>query len=74
MNISTIVNVIVKIRNKGILPAGKVDIKIESKNKFQQKGQSQWIAIPNVSVGEQNLVVNMDIKGAGCHDILLKQI
>ena len=68
------VNAVVKIRNKGFLPAGKLEIKIESKNIFQQKGQLQWVSIPNVSIGECKHMVALEIKGAGCHDILVKQI
>ena len=68
------VNAVVKIRNKSFLPVGKVEIKVETKNVFQQKGQAQWVSIPNVSMGEQKHGISLEIKGAGCHDILLKQV
>lgn len=68
------VNAVVKVRNKSILPAGKVEVKIESKNVFQKKGNVQWIALPNVSVGEQKHPIRLEIKGAGCHDIFVRQM
>ena len=68
------VNALVKIRNKSILPAGKVEVKIESKNVFQKKGNVQWIILPNVTIGEQKHGISLEIKGAGCHDIFVKQM
>ena len=68
------VGAVVKIRNKSILPAGKVEVKIESKNVFQKKGSVQWLTMPNVTVGEKKHTVHLEIKGAGCHDILVTRM
>lgn len=68
------VNAVVRIRNKSFLPAGKVEVKVGSKNMFQKKGHAQWITLPNVSVGEQKHPLRLEIKGAGCHDILVKRM
>lgn len=64
------VHAVVKIRNRGFLPAGKVEVKVEDKNVFQEKGQAQWLTIGDVSVGERKHSFEMAIEGAGCHDIL----
>lgn len=68
------VNVVVKVRNKGFLPAGKVEVKVENRNVFQEKAQTQWITIGDVSVGERKHAFEMEIEGAGCHDILVTRM
>lgn len=68
------VGVNIKIRNKGVLPAGKVEVRVEHKNVLHKKGQSQWISISDVSVGEQKYSLKMELKGAGCHEILVTQM
>ena len=68
------VNAVVKIRNESILPAGKVEVRIESKNVFQKKGMVQWASISNVPRGEKKHSVSLMIKEAGCHDILVTQM
>lgn len=68
------IGVVIKIRNKSILPAGKAEVKIESKNVFQKKGKVQWIPISNVSTGEKKHGINLEIQGAGCHDILVTRM
>lgn len=65
------VNVIIKIQNKGFLPAGKVEVRVENKNVFHKRGKAQWLTIEDVSVGETKQLVKMQLKGAGCHEILL---
>lgn len=65
------VNVILKIRNKGILPAGKVEVRVENKNVFHKNGKVQWITISDVSRGECKHQVNLQLMGAGCHDIFV---
>lgn len=68
------VNVIIKIRNKGILPAGKVEVRVENKNVFHKKGKAQWLTISDVSKGECRHQVKLLLKGAGCHEILVTQM
>lgn len=67
-------SVVIRIKNRGILPAGKVEIRIENKNVFQKKGKVHWLMIPDVSMGECKKVLKMQLQGAGCHDILLTQV
>lgn len=68
------INIMLKVRNKGILPAGKVEVRIENKNVFQKKGMSQWLSISDVSIGESKQSVKLLLKDAGCHDILLTHV
>ena len=68
------VQVMIKVRNKGFLPAGKVETKIEDKNVFHEKSASQWITIEDVTIGEHKRSVSMEIKGAGCHDLTISRI
>lgn len=68
------IQAVIKVRNKGFLPVGKVEVKIVSRNMFQKKGKAQVVSIPNVSVGECRHSVKMHIRGAGCHDILLTRM
>lgn len=68
------VQVLLKIQNKGFLPAGKVEVKIENKNVFHKKTEKQWIPIQDISAGMGQYAFSMEIKGAGCHDILLTQV
>ena len=68
------VNAVVKIRNESILPAGRVEVKIESKNVFRKKGMVQWVSISKVPRGEKKHGVSLVIKGAGCHDICVTQM
>lgn len=68
------IQAVIKVRNKGFLPAGKVEVKIECRNMFQKKGKKLKISVPNVSVGECRHSVKIQIDGAGCHDILLTRM
>lgn len=68
------IQAVIKVRNKGFLPAGKVEVRIVSRNMFQKKGRALEVSIPNVSIGECRHSVKMEIKGAGCHDILLTRM
>ena len=65
------VSVNIKIRNKSLLPVGKVEVRIENKNVFQQRGKAQWVTIWDIPKGESKHGVKMILKGAGCHEILL---
>ena len=68
------VHAVLKIRNKGFLPAGKVEVKVENKNVLQKKGSAQWLAIGDVALGERKHAFDINIKGAGCHDILVSRM
>ena len=68
------VGVNIKIRNKGVLPAGKVEVQVKNKNVLHKNGKSQWIAFEDVSAGERNYSIKMELKGAGCHEISLTQM
>ena len=68
------VNVIIRIRNKSMLPAGKVEVKIENRNVFQKRRKIQRLVITDVSLGESKHTTQIQLKGAGCHDILLTQV
>ena len=64
------VHVVVKIKNKSILPAGKVEVRLEYKNILQRRGKAEWIEMDNVSVGESRCHKQLLLKGAGCHEII----
>ncbi len=68
------VHAVIKVRNKGFLPAGKIEVKVKDKNVFQKKGQTWWITIGDVPVGERKHPFEMVIEGAGCHDILATKV
>lgn len=68
------VTVNIKIRNKGILPTGKVEVRVEHKNVLHKSGKSQWISLSDGSVGEQKHSIKMALSGAGCHEISVTQM
>lgn len=68
------VSVILKVKNKGFLPAGKVEVKVENRNVFREKADIQWLTIGDVSVGERKHAFEMMIEGAGCHDIFVTEM
>jgi len=68
------VGVDVKIRNKGVLPAGKVEVRVENKNVLHKKGKAQWIALDDISLGERKYHLKLKLKGAGCHEISVTQM
>ena len=68
------VSVVVQIRNKSILPAGKVEVRIVNKNVFHKRGESRWIMLDNVSVGKNKQVIKIVLNSAGCHDIMATHI
>lgn len=68
------VSVNIKIRNKGFLPAGKVEVRVENKNVLHKRGKRQWIAFDDIPVGEKKYHMKMRLKGAGCHEISVTQM
>ena len=68
------ISVLVRIQNRGILPVGKVEVKVESKNVFQRKSKIRWLTLQDISVGEEKYPIQMVFKGAGCHDVLLTRV
>lgn len=63
-----------KLRNKGIFPAGKIEMQMESKNVFQKKKRLERMVIWDVPLRESKHRMKMHLQGAGCHDVFLKQI
>jgi len=63
------VNVLVKIRNKSFLPAGKIEVRIIHRNVYENKGRVQWLTVYDVPVGESKKYTQLILHGAGCHEI-----
>lgn len=68
------VNVVLSIRNKGRLPAGKIAVKIQNKNVLEPKGKKKWIIIEDAKPGEHKHIVKMKFNSAGCHEILIRRM
>lgn len=68
------VNAVVKIYNHGILPAGKVAVKLRISNSVQEGGKNQWITIPDVGLGETRHEMKLQFKGVGCHEVEVRNI
>lgn len=68
------VNVRIRIRNTGFLPAGNVCVKLRTSNAFQTGGKSQWIELRDVGIGEQSQEIRLSFSGAGCHEVEIQKI
>lgn len=66
--------VVVKIRNEGILPAGKVVVKLRISNSLQTGSKSQWITVNDIGVGENCHEVKLTFHGAGCYEVEVQRI
>ena len=67
-------SVVVKVRNKGVLPTGKIEIEIKDKNVFQKRTNLHWITIGDVPAGEKKYSFKMQIEGTGCHEIVASKM
>ena len=63
------VNVVIRTKNKGVLPVGRVELRVKRMHVFQQKKRTQWISLCDVPQGNSKHVEKMVFKGAGCHEI-----
>lgn len=68
------VNVKIRIRNTGYLPAGKVLVKLRISNAFEKGAKSQWVELQDVGAGESRQDLQLSFFGAGCHEVELQKI
>ena len=68
------VQIMIRLKNKSLLPVGKVEVRIENKNIFQRNTKKQWIPIYDVFRGQCKHSLTMMLEGAGCHEILLSKV
>lgn len=65
------VKVLVQMKNNGLLPAGKAEVRIVHRNVYQKKGKGRWLTIYDVPMGECKTHTQLTLHGAGCHEIEL---
>ena len=63
------VNVVIRTKNKGVLPVGRVELRVTHMHVFQQKKKIKWISVCDIPRGESKHIEKMVFKGAGCHEI-----
>lgn len=68
------VNVVIRIKNKSRLPAGKIAVKVENKNVLETKGKKQWITVEEVGTKVHKHSTKMTFDSAGCHEVLISHM
>ena len=68
------VAVTLRLRNRGLLPIGKVAVKVCVSNSMQSKGRCEWVNLDDVGIGETTHVMKLAFRGAGCHEVEVQQI
>lgn len=69
-----LVSVELKIRNKSLLPTGRIDVYMGISNAFSKKKKMRWITIPEAKAGEKSATCKVVLAGAGNHEIEIKKL
>lgn len=68
------VNVILKMHNKSLLPAGRVEVQVVHKHAFHAGETKKWVDVHDIISGESKHVQKIVLKGAGRHEVLITKM
>lgn len=68
------VNVVLKMRNKSPLPAGRVEVQVVHKHAFHTKATKKWVDVHDITSGESKHVQKIVLQGAGRHEVQITKM
>ena len=68
---NTPVTVRLRLKNKGFLPTGRVDVRMCVRNSLAKKGKIRWFHVADAGRGNSNHEFKMVLYGAGSHEVEL---
>ncbi len=68
------IELLIKTRNKGLFPVGKVKVRVSVKNVLKNKTEKQWFTLPGVPLGNHQYSFKIVVDSAGAYDVRLEKI
>ena len=68
------VNVVLKMRNKSPLPAGRVEVQVVHKHAFHTKATKKWVDVHDITAGESKHMQKIILQGAGRHEVSITKM
>lgn len=65
------VTVVFEMQNKGLLPTGRVDVRVCIRNSLEKKGKTRWFALSGLEKGKSRHDIKVMLHGAGSHEVEL---
>ena len=68
------VNVVLKMKNKSPLPAGRVEVQVVHKHAFHTKATKKWVDLHDITAGESKHMQKIVLQGAGRHEVSITKM
>lgn len=66
--------ILIKTRNKGLLPVGKVRVRISITNVLTREKETEWQTIPGIPFGQGQFVVKVTMAAAGAYEVRIERV